>query len=237
MTKEETAIKQRAEEFARKNKEPLAKEITNPANFLPDASPVSVFMAGSPGAGKTESSKNLIKKLTKDSHSVLRIDPDELRPRFTEYNGNNSFLFIGATSTVADRIQDHALRNKQSFIFDGTFSNLVRSRQNIQRSLDKSRFVQIVYVYQEPQQAWKFVKAREIKDGRMVPKEAFIDQYFKARENVNRLKKEFGGRIQVDLIVKNIDGTDFDYRENIDVIDNYIPEKYTKDELEDLITL
>ncbi len=236
-TEEENAIEERAKEFARGNKKIIAKEITDTSIFLPDEFPVSVFMAGSPGAGKTESSRNLIAKLTNDNHSVLRIDPDELRVRFSEYNGTNSSLFIAATSIVADKIHDYALENKQSFVFDGTLSKLDISRKNLQRSLDKKRFVQIVYVYQEPLQAWNFVKAREIKDGRKVPKEAFIEGYFMARENVNRLKKEFGSGVKVDLIVKNIDGTDFNYRENVDMVDNYIPEKYTKSDLEQLITL
>ncbi len=235
MTAEETAIKQRAEEFARKNKNVIAKEATDPSRFLPDEFPVSVFMAGSPGAGKTESSRNLIKRFTKDSQSVLRIDSDELRGRFSEYTGTNSSLFMSATSILADKIHDLALSNKQSFVFDGTFSNLDRSRENIKRSLNRGRFVQIVYVYQEPVQAWGFVKAREIKDGRVVPRDAFVTQYFKARENVNLLKKEFGEKIKVDLVVKNIDGTDFSYRENIEIIDSYIPERYTKNNLEKLI--
>lgn len=232
MNEKEISIKERAEAFARDNKKAIAKEVTDPSIFLPDEFPVSVFMAGSPGAGKTESSRNLIKKFTKDGQSVLRIDSDELRSRFEEYNGTNSSLFMYATSILADKIQDFALSNKQSFIFDGTFSNLEKSRGNIERSLSKGRFVQIVYVYQDPTQAWELVKAREIRDGRTVPRDAFITQYFKARENVNLLKKEFGNKIKVDLVVKNIDGTDFSYRENIDIIDSYIPERYTKSDLE-----
>lgn len=235
MTDEEIAIKQQADTFARKNKEIIAKKRTDPTIFLPDEFPVSVFMAGSPGAGKTESSKNLIAKLSKGKHSILRIDPDELRAEFDEYNGKNSSLFIGATSIIADKIHDFALKNRQSFVFDGTFSNLERSKENIQRSLNKKRFVQIVYVYQDPLQAWAFVKAREIKDGRTVPRDAFIKQYFLARQNVNLLKKEFKGSIKIDLIIKNIDGTDYNSSENIDVIDNHIPEKYTKEHLEKLI--
>lgn len=235
MTEEEIEVKKRAEKFARDNKKNIAKELTDQKIFPPDEFPVSVFMAGSPGAGKTESSKNLIEKLTKDKHCVLRIDPDELRPKFKEYNGTNSDLFIGAASIVVEKIQDLALKNKQSFIFDGTLSKLDISRKNIIRSLDKKRFVQIVYVYQSPLQAWNFVKAREIKDGRKVPKDAFIEEYFMARENVNKLKKEFDNSIKVDLVVKNIDGTDFSYRENVDIIDNYILEKYTKDILKSLI--
>jgi adenylylsulfate kinase-like enzyme len=237
MTDEEAAIKQRADDYARKNKNRVAKNSTNLAKYLPDQIPVSVFMSGSPGAGKTESSRNLIEKLTTDGHSVLRIDSDDLREIFEEYNGKNSSLFIGATSIIADKIQDLALSNKQSFVFDGTLSSIERARKNIQRSLDRNRFVQIVYVYQDPVQAWNFVKARETKDGRKVPKEAFVEQYFKARECVNCLKREFNGNVKVDLIVKNIDGTDLSYQANIDVIDNYIPEKYTKGDLENLIII
>ena len=235
MTDEEKIIKERANEFARANKKKIAKERTRLDIFLPDELPVSVFMAGSPGAGKTESSRNLIKKLSDDNHSVLRIDPDELRSDFSDYNGKNSSLFVGAVSIIADKMHDFALKNKQSFVFDGTLSNIDRSRENIKRSLNKNRFVQIVYVYQEPLQAWVFVKAREIKDGRRIPKEAFIAEYFQSRENVNLLRREFGVNIRVDLVIKNIDGTDFGYHENIDVIDNYIPEKYTKDSLNGLI--
>ena len=74
-------------------------------------------------------------------------------------------------------------------------------------------------------------KQGEKRDGRHVPKESFIEQYFRARENVNTLKVEFGKKIKVDLIVKNIDGSDFAYRENIEQIDSYIPEGYSRDNL------
>lgn len=237
MNEEELEIIERAKEFARKNKKSIATELTNTALFLREEFPVSVFMAGSPGAGKTESSRNLIKTLTRNSSSILRIDSDDLRSKFSEYTGENSHLFMSATSILADKIQDFALANKQSFIFDGTLSNIDIARKNIQRSLDKKRFVQILYVYQDPFQAWKFVKAREIKDGRKVPPEAFIRQYFMARQNVNILKKEFGNQIKIDLVIKNIDGTDFSYKENIDIIDNHIPEKYTKDDLEKIVAI
>ncbi len=188
-------------------------------------------MAGSPGAGKTESSFRLIERLTGGRDGVLRIDSDELRSEFDAYNGANSYLFQGATSILADKMQDLAWHNNQSYVFDGTLSNLERARENIQRSLDHGRLVQILYVYQDPLQAWRHVRAREKKDGRMIPKESFIEQYFLSRENVNALKAEFGKRIQVDLIVKNIDGTDFRYKENIDTIDGYVAQRYSKDTL------
>jgi adenylylsulfate kinase-like enzyme len=228
VTTEEEKICEGAKEFAREHKKSIARELTDVSLFVPDEFPVSVFMAGSPGAGKTESSRNLIKAITSDAGRVLRIDPDDLRPRFPGYTGANSRLFMAATSIIADKIQDFALSNRQSFVFDGTLSNIARARENISRSLNKKRFVQILYVYQDPFQAWEFVKSREIKDGRNVPRDAFVEQYFTARRNVNILKEEFGDRIKVDVVIKNIDGTDFSYRENIDVIDNHVPEKYTE---------
>ncbi|HED05569.1 MAG TPA: Zeta toxin, partial [Ignavibacteria bacterium] len=168
--------------------------------------------------------------------SILRIDPDDLRVEFIDYNGANSTLFQGATSIVADKMQDEALSQDQSYIFDGTLTNLIRARENIKRSLKHGRDVFIVYVYQDPLQAWKFVKAREAKDGRAIPLDVFIYKYFQARENVNILKRDFGKWVQVDVIVKNIDGTDFKYRENIDMVDSHIPEKYDREELKGLLS-
>jgi predicted ABC-type ATPase len=231
MTDEESRIEAEAITFANAHKKEVAIELTGISKFPADTNPVSVFMAGSPGAGKTESSQNLIAKLTDGGHKVLRIDPDELRSRFKTYTGANSHLFQGATSILAERIHDRTLDNKQSFVFDGTLSNLGKARENIQRSLKRKRLVQIIYVYQNPIQAWEFVKAREKRDGRHIPKERFIEQYFQARENVNILKAEFKKDIGVDLIVKNIDGTDFRYWENIDQIDRHVPERYSEETL------
>jgi len=87
--------------------------------------------------------------------------------------------------------------------------------------------VQILYVYQEPGQAWKFVQARETAEGRRIEPEDFVRQYFAARDVVNRLKTELGKRIQVDLLMKNNDGSQQFYRAGVDQIDNHIPEKYS----------
>ena len=83
-------IKNKAEEYARLNKKRLAAELTDISKYLPDESPISVFMAGSPGAGKTEYSKNLIRSLERDkNHKVIRVDPDDLRHYFPGYTGKN----------------------------------------------------------------------------------------------------------------------------------------------------
>lgn len=235
MSLNETEVEQEAIAFAKAQKKEIALRRTDVRLYPSDSNPVSVFMAGSPGAGKTESSQRLIEKLTQGGHSVLRIDSDELRSEFSSYTGKNSSLFQAATSIIADRMQDLAIERGQNYVFDGTLSNIERSRENTKRSLSHGRFVQIIYVYQDPIQAWKFVLARAERDGRVVPKEKFIEQYFCARENVQILKKEFGPQVRVDLVAKNIDGTDFRYKENVDIIDSYIPESYTKETLSALL--
>ena len=60
LTNSEAEIQQAALDFARKNKKAIAKRLTEKSIFVPEKKPVSVFMAGSPGAGKTEASKNLL---------------------------------------------------------------------------------------------------------------------------------------------------------------------------------
>ena len=233
MDDNELRIKQEADAYANSNKKRIAKEFTDIDKYTPEDDPVSVFMAGSPGAGKTESSKNFILNFPLDN--ILRIDPDDLRSYFEKYTGDNSYLFHGAVSTVAANIHDLALKNKQSFVFDGTFSNVDISRQNIQRSLKRDRYVQILYVYQDPVLAWDFVQKREKVDKRKILKAIFIKQYFLARETVNCLKQEFGKRTQVDLLVKNTNGSDLYYKENVDIIDNHVAEKYDKDTLNRLL--
>ena len=118
--------------FAKKEKKRIAKERTNPKKYQPDELPVSVFMAGSPGAGKTEYSKNVISILEKNKdHSVIRIDGDDVRSELPGYTGKNSSLFQGAISLIVEKIHDFALAQKQSFVMDGT---MARFSSRVERS-------------------------------------------------------------------------------------------------------
>ncbi len=223
MTAQEERLRQQALDFAREHKKAIAKRLADPAVYLPEDNPVSIFMAGSPGAGKTEASHELIAAV---GGALLRIDPDELRREFDGYDGSNSWLFQPAVSVLVERILDTALKQKQSYLLDGTLTNHEKARENIQRSLKRGRAVQILYVYQEPMQAWTFVQAREATEGRRIEPNTFTRQYFEARQVVNRLKTEFGRAIEIDLLLKNNDGSHRSYQANIDQIDNYVPEKY-----------
>lgn len=233
MTEAETAISENAIRFAKANGKAIARRVADPLVFFGEDNPVSVFMAGSPGAGKTEASIELLATVDGPDR-ILRIDPDELRTEFSDYDGSNAWLFQGATSLLVEKIHDLALRQKQSFLLDGTLSRYKVAEGNIERSLKKGRLVQILYVYQQPRFAWKFVKARELAEGRRIRPETFVDQFFAAREVVEQLKVKFKQEVKIDLLLKNIDGTHRMYHANVDQIESFIPEKFTRQQVTDM---
>ena len=233
MTDTEEKIEATAWAYAKANKAHIARRLTNTANFPKEENPVSVFMAGSPGAGKTETSIELLKKFEQDH--ILRIDPDHLRLEFSGYVGVNSHLFQRAVTVLVERIHDLALKNSQSFLLDGTLSNFNVAAKNVERSLSRGRVVQILYIYQEPSFAWQFVRAREAQEGRRIRSDDFVSQYFAARNVVQNLKVKFGKDIKIDLILKNIDNSDRKTFFNVDQIDSYIPEKYSLEDVKHLV--
>lgn len=229
MTPAEQLMRDEAISYARSKKKAIARRRTARSLYPPEQNPVSVFMAGSPGAGKTEASIALVNLFA--NTEILRIDPDELRSEFSGYGGGNAWIFQSGVSILVEKILDLAFNQRQSFVLDGTFSNIDVARRNVERSLCKGRFVQILYVYQNPLLAWEFVKAREEAEGRRIWPEHFIDQYFAARDVVNTLKREYRSNIHVDLLVKHIDNSGRLYKAGIDNIDYHIPERYTRAEL------
>lgn len=232
LSEDEARIQSEALAYAKANRRDIARRLTNTATYPPEEHPVSVFMAGSPGAGKTEASIELIENLRAP---VIRIDPDELRNECPSYSGGNAYLFQPAVSILVEKIQDLALEQRQSFLLDGTLSNYERARKNIDRSLGRGRTVQILYVYQEPKLAWEFVQAREAAEGRRIPTAHFVEQYFAARDVVNRLKGELGKAIKVDLLLKNNDNSRRMYQAGVDRIDTHIPERYTRADVEAML--
>ncbi len=235
----EEELKQASVEFAKKNKEIIASELTDKSIYQPDDNPISIFMAGSPGAGKTEYSKNMIELHEKHKIKVIRIDGDELREKIPGYTGTNSSVIQGAISIIVDRIHDKVLLNNQSFLLDGTFSNFDRAVSNIKRSLRKNRPVAIFYIYQDPVVAWKFTQAREIKEGRNMPKEAFIQHFINARETILKLHTTFDKKISIIVIKKNFETHKvediIDIGQVTSEIDRYLGKEYTVNDLEKLL--
>lgn len=232
MTDDEKRISDEALAWARANKKPFGRALSDPKRYPGEEDPVSVFMAGSPGAGKTEVSKALANEL---GDGFLRIDPDEFRSALPGYNGTNSWLFQGAVSVLLGKVLDFAFDQKQSFLLDGTLSNLKTATENVERALSKGRKILLLYVYQEPLQAWTFVQAREVSEGRNIPPERFVEQFFGARDVVNQLKVKFGTAIQVDVIFKDIDGKNRRFEANISDLNHAAPISYSREDVERIV--
>src|SRR3989344_2323436 len=195
MNNEEQGIFNNAVLFAKHSKKEIADKFTDVSLYPSDPFPIYIIMAGSPGAGKTEFSKHLLEQFETPKRKVIRIDPDDFRSLLPGYTGKNSSLFQGAISIITDRILDNVFHQNQSFILDGTCSHYGPAVKNIKRSLKHDRSVFLFFVYQHPKIAWEITQKRELKEGRKISKDVFIEEFFSSQETVMKLKDEFKDKI------------------------------------------
>lgn len=130
---------------------------------------------------------------------------------------------------------DYILKNGQSFLLDGTLASYNVAEKNIERSLKRERAVLIIFVYQRPELAWQFVQAREIVEGRKILPEHFVQQFFGSQAVVEQLKEKFGQGIQVDLLLKDNDGSTRNYHSNVNSLKPYLKPTYTSKEVEEIV--
>lgn len=230
-------LSDKALQYVKKNRKKICLDFANPAVYLPTDNPFTIFMAGEPGAGKTEFSKSYIKELVEKipGIKIVRIDPDDIREIFVEYTGNNSHEFQRACGQGVEYLFDHVQEKKINAILDGTFVDYEKQKKNISRALDRKRKVEIFYIYQNPLTAWDFTKKREVVEQRHVSKEVFIEAYFKSRENVNKIKKEFRSEVELSLVLKDVNNLVEKIHFNIDQLDSFLKESYNRDELERIL--
>ncbi|HKK54592.1 MAG TPA: zeta toxin family protein [Patescibacteria group bacterium] len=225
--------------FAKKHKKEIIKKFISD-DIKSNNKPVFIFMAGAPGAGKTEWSQKLIKILEKRSlnNGIVRIDADEIRNIFRPlgYNGKNSDKYKRGCIKGIEILFDNCVKNKYHTIIDGTFSSIGVVQKNIKSALKINANIFIVYVYQDPLIAWGFTKIRERDEGRKIKKDMFINSLFKSILNVNIIKKEYKKKVEVWLVEKDISNTKTkNIKFNIDNIDNYLKLKYNRKTLNELI--
>lgn len=235
MDKDEQKISDEAISYVKKHKKEIVEQFADLKKFPPENLPVSVFMAGSPGAGKTEFSKELVEVLFGNimNREVVRIDADEIRNKLPWYNGTNAFLFQSAVSIAVEKIQDSVLKHNQNFILDSTLAiPPEKAKENVRRSIDKGRPVFIFYVYQDPLVAWQFTQRREAHEGRRIPREVFVKQFFQAKKTVNIVKEFFGAKVTLYIVEKNFKNKVEQVSADVDKIDYRIKFEYTKETLE-----
>jgi len=80
LSAEDIKLQNKAVKFIKDNKKLLINKFANPEIYTPRKEPITIFMAGMPGAGKTEISKGLVNEL---KTKPVRIDADEIRELFS----------------------------------------------------------------------------------------------------------------------------------------------------------
>lgn len=229
MSDEDLQVEAIALEYVKTHKKELIERFCPSAICHAVTDPVSLFMAGSPGAGKTEVSKGLIKKF---NDIPVRIDADEIRSFCPGYMGTNAHLFQKAANKGVNILYDHALHNDINCIMDGTFA-YGGAAENIERSLNRKRRVEIWFVYQDPVRAWEFTKAREAQESRRVLKETFIKAFFESRDNARAVKERFGQSVELNILVKDYEKNDEDLHLNVQAgeLDRLADGRYSLEEL------
>jgi len=156
---------------------------TNP----PVRAKVAFFMAGIPGAGKTEFAENTIRE---SSSHLLPIEHDKLVEYIEGYQPEDYYNFRKAGSVLVTRIFDDAIKNGYAFIFDGTLSHENGAR-NIKKALNAGYDVYVVYIVQEARLAWELTQAREVVKKRSIQKSGFISTCNKLNANLSTIFSNF----------------------------------------------
>lgn len=214
--------------FAKKNKKEITRELV--MNKEQEVIKTAIFMAGSPGAGKTE----VVQTLIPMNNNLVVIDADQFRKKFPGYTGNNSDVFQSGSTLLVDASLDLVLKKGYSFVLDGTFAT-PKVKSNIERALKRDYNVLIYYVYQDPLVAWEFTKKREKIEGRYVPKERFINAFFQSRDNLLKIKELCKDLVTINIFVKNFQNEISDSIMDIENIELALPIKYTREGLEEML--
>ncbi|WP_434638190.1 zeta toxin family protein [Sulfurimonas sp. NW7] len=149
-----------------------------------------IFMAGSPGAGKSEFATRL-----KESLKIDVINTDDVRKLCDGYSGKNAHLFQKASSKGVSILVDYAFKHNISFILDGNFSDYKIQKSNIDRAKKKGYDIKIFFCYRSLKFAKQYTVHREEREGRVVPDTIFESKSIGSAETV----KQFFGDVRVDF--------------------------------------
>ncbi|MBQ7802536.1 zeta toxin family protein [Candidatus Saccharibacteria bacterium] len=188
-----------------------------------------IFMAGLPGAGKTELSRALVEIA---NLRPVRIDMDELATFIEGYTPEKADVFRKEATILLAETYSQVLKRKLDFIMDGTFSSK-NAKLNIKRALKRSYNIKIVYTCQDPKLAWNFTKAREKVEHRAIKLEGFVKSYYGTIENIKELSEKYKSQITVDVVFKTSTNEIGSWLEGIKPteIDDMIKVEYNKDNL------
>ena len=214
-------VKERAKKYSIENEEKIIEK-TIPTDLKPFTNPHAFFMAGAPGAGKTEFVESWI---TKEGYrDIVRIDPDRVRVQNPYYKPTvggekgNAHLIQPAVNKAMEYLREECIANKYPFIMDSTFSNK-GVKQLIGRLIGGKWKVSVFFLYQNKSWSWKFTQRREEKEGRNITRENFETGYHGSIDMVKEIKKRHK-EVQVSIYYKNPKQNEIkEYWENIDGVE------------------
>jgi UDP-N-acetylglucosamine kinase len=216
--------------WANENKKTIAREYIRNSDFKSKDNPTGIFMAGLPGAGKTEFTVELIKYI---ADAPLRIDMDEIAKEIEGYKPQIAARFRKGASTILGKIYDETVKKKIDFVLDGTFSHS-RALENIQRAIDHNYKVKIYYIHQSPEVAWQFTKDRELIEHRGIDRQGFIETYIKLHQNLIDLCKDYKD-VTISLIVKDYENKEGRRVEDVKNLFDELPEFLNAEQLESVL--
>ena len=218
-------------EWARQHKRDFANNFIKQANVQPADTPVAIFMAGLPGAGKTEFTQSFLKV---NQNSAIRIDMDEIATHIESYRPEQADRYREAATMLLNKIFDLNLKRKLNFIMDGTLGHN-KAISNIERTLKAGYQIKIFYLCQDPRSAWQYTQARELIEHRAISKEGFIRTYYSLIDNLRTiLEKIKHPNLAVDLVIKKPDNGIKKIISSIGTadIDKHIEINYNREKLE-----
>ena len=222
-------------EWVKTHKKDFVDKIISESNIVADGIPSAVFMAGLPGSGKTEFTKNLIEA---SALKVIRLDMDEIATKIDGYRPEIADEYREAASELLNRLFDVTIKKKLDFIMDGTFSSNY-ALQNVNRALKHGYNIKIIYIVQDPKIAWQFTLAREKVEHRAIGMSGFINSYFETMKNIKEIMNQHKdyGKIVLDVIIKDENNNVGDRIKNVQIgdIDGLIKKYYNKETLEEYI--
>jgi predicted ABC-type ATPase len=206
----------------------------------PRKSKVAIFMAGIPGAGKTEFVRNLTPDLLRD---LVIIEHDQLVEYIDGYLPENYYVFRKAGSTLVTELFKESLKQGYSFIFDGTLSH-DNGYRNIEKAIKKDYKVAVIYIHQDIKSAWQLTRDRELVKKRSIEKEGFINTSSAINASLRKIFGKFSDEagFTMWIIKKNgmpgYENSEFILYDNVDMkdskkaIETVLNEEYNVKELE-----
>ena len=185
--------------WLKQHKKEIIANLIKESGAIPDNELSALFMAGLPGAGKTEVSKNFIDIF---SLKTVRIDMDEIASKIEGYRPEIADQFRKPASTLLSEILSTVLKDRLDFVMDGTFGSPY-ALKNVERTLHHGYSIRIVYVHQDPKIAWNFTRAREKVEHRAIGIEDFIDSYFNTINNIRKVLNKNYANVSLEVVLKN----------------------------------